>query len=103
MTVHVRDYCEEKIGKLNDAIFLDEDVLEKGSLVITADNRPVTILTRPFNRPHFGLSTWLCCGYTQGGIYLVYVNHLSYMRTKDFKVLVQGLGKSYQKPQHVIK
>lgn len=101
--VNVEDYCEEKISKLNDIKFLSKDILSKGTLIITRDNRSITILTQPYNRPHFGLSTWICCGYVDGDIRLVYIQHLSYMQTKDFKVLNPDQRMGYQNPLHIIK
>jgi hypothetical protein len=101
--INLEDYREEKLSKLNNTTFISKGVISEGTLVITCDNKSITILTRPYNRPHFGLSTWICCGLVDESIQLVYIQHLSYMKTRDFKVLNPDERKGYQKPLHVIK
>ena len=96
-------YGYENIKKASGVQFISEEVLPVGTLVILKDKKHVTILTKPFNRPHFGLSKWICAGLVNEEIREVYIYHLNYMQNKSFNVLIPGISSRFEKPMHIVR
>jgi len=82
----IENYLPENLTGTKHIKFLSKELLPTGSLVLTEMYPPILILTRPFQRPHFGLSQWVCCGLVDNQEVDVNIHHLSYMQNLNLMI-----------------
>ena len=99
----IENYLPENLTSIEYIKFLSKELLPVGSLVITEIYPPILILTRPFQRPHFGLSQWVCCGLVNNQEVNVNVHHLSYMKNKNLMIRLSMKPACNAKIQYIVK
>ena len=82
--------------------FINKDVIDVGALIVTTCGESLTILTRPFNRSHFGYNQWFCLSLKKGEVTKVHVFYRPYFKDETPKIKTLG-QKEFMTIKHILR